>query len=610
MSNIIRHKRSNTLGAVPSHGEFTEGEILLNTRDGKAFFKKVMPGSEEIVEIRGARDTVRATGQTGEEVTSETAVREAINQLSEGIIPNYFVTNLNEFLAAYNAIRANYAGGNIYVTGEVVMTSDLYLDLRGIEIIGRYCVWRHYNSTLLNPNPSEVYKIIITRGSPTFRGVTFYGSSGQSSLTLEGGTNRHIIELNTAYVSESITLTFDSCNFYDVVCGIGGVVISIAMNMISNAGVVINFNRCRVSTHNNNIDMTYASLQLKHTFVGTSTTNISVLVVNHSGGQNSNKATSLRFGFEKQSPQTNYIFQHDETAHTLSSVTETNSAYMIPEPASYENMAADGYIMITAGGTIYKVPASSFINYVSGGGYTHPAGFTNQPTTALTGLDVIRQIVVNNEGHVVGVKTQAIEADNYEKFRIAYESGQTNAFSDCAGANNPLAPGNNRGLKLIAGNNVTLSPFIDNDKLLNIVITASAGAASLYSIKALLNTSIAPIPANVWYGIAETRINADAPGTYLVNAQVHLYRATTGLSVIEARIYSSDGTVSSAETAPASTSTNRAQLHMSSIVVVTGEKFWFEIQVRTAQNNVWGIGGATTTTGQPGATQINIVKIA
>jgi hypothetical protein len=44
--------------------------------------------------------------------------------------------------------------------------------------------------------------------------------------------------------------------------------------------------------------------------------------------------------------------------------------------------------------------------------YVHPTGFTNQPTTALTGMNVISQITVNDNGHVSGVTSRAIaEAD-------------------------------------------------------------------------------------------------------------------------------------------------------------------------------------------------------
>lgn len=610
MSNIIRHKRSNNLGASPALNTFTEGEILLNTRDGKAFFKKVMPSSEELVELRGTRDDVRPTGQTGKEVVSETGIRNAINQLSDGIIPNYFATNLAEFIAAYNAIRANYAGGNIYVTGEIVMTGNISLDMRGIDVFGRGCNWRCYNGTHINP--SQVYRLIITNGSPTFNGITFWGSSGQNSLQLSGGVSRHIMELANADSHSSMTVNFNNCNFYDVVCGVSGTVISVPISMDPYAGINVNFKNCRVSTHNAGNYFTYAPFLISHTYPAPGTsTKIRVSVVDHIGADNDNKVSSQMFGFESNDEETRFYFHHDETAFTQDKVEQTNSFKDTPTPLDFTEVEDNGIILITVGRTIWQVPAKAFINYVSAGaGYAHPTGFTPAPQVILQGSEVISQINVNNEGHVEGVITRNLDYDKFEKFRIGYQSGLTNAYSDCVGANGALPAGGNRGLKLVAGNNIELSPYVDADKILNVIITANPSTASLFGNKAVLAQSIAPISANDWYQIGATRINVDEPGTYLVTAQVHLYRSGTGLSVIEARIYSSDGTVSSAETAPASASSNRASMHMSSIVVVNSSKFWFEIQVRTNVNNAWGIGGSTTTSAQPGATQISIVKIA
>lgn len=44
--------------------------------------------------------------------------------------------------------------------------------------------------------------------------------------------------------------------------------------------------------------------------------------------------------------------------------------------------------------------------------YTHPSGFTNQPTTALTGANVVSQITVNAEGHVSGIVSRSLTAAN------------------------------------------------------------------------------------------------------------------------------------------------------------------------------------------------------
>lgn len=40
MANTILHKRSSTTGATPSAGSLTQGELAINTADGKLFTKK------------------------------------------------------------------------------------------------------------------------------------------------------------------------------------------------------------------------------------------------------------------------------------------------------------------------------------------------------------------------------------------------------------------------------------------------------------------------------------------------------------------------------------------------------------------------------------------
>jgi hypothetical protein len=44
--------------------------------------------------------------------------------------------------------------------------------------------------------------------------------------------------------------------------------------------------------------------------------------------------------------------------------------------------------------------------------YAHPTGFSNQPTSALTGASVISQITVNTNGHTTGVSTRNLTAAN------------------------------------------------------------------------------------------------------------------------------------------------------------------------------------------------------
>jgi hypothetical protein len=58
--------------------------------------------------------------------------------------------------------------------------------------------------------------------------------------------------------------------------------------------------------------------------------------------------------------------------------------------------------------------------------YAHPTGFSNQPTSALTGAAVISQITVNTNGHTTGVSTRNLTAANIG----AAATSHTHSISD------------------------------------------------------------------------------------------------------------------------------------------------------------------------------------
>lgn len=47
MSNVIVLKRSDVAGAVPQPGHLVAGELAVNTRDGRLFAKKIVPGQPD-----------------------------------------------------------------------------------------------------------------------------------------------------------------------------------------------------------------------------------------------------------------------------------------------------------------------------------------------------------------------------------------------------------------------------------------------------------------------------------------------------------------------------------------------------------------------------------
>lgn len=73
-----KHKRSSVAGKVPVAGDFTEGQILVNTADGRAFILTpagVVPiGSKE-----KAADSAKLDGKTAEELPVSTLTQEALD---------------------------------------------------------------------------------------------------------------------------------------------------------------------------------------------------------------------------------------------------------------------------------------------------------------------------------------------------------------------------------------------------------------------------------------------------------------------------------------------------------------------------------------------------
>ena len=47
MSSVIRLKRSDVEGAVPQPAHLAGGELAVNTRDGRLFTKKIVPGQPD-----------------------------------------------------------------------------------------------------------------------------------------------------------------------------------------------------------------------------------------------------------------------------------------------------------------------------------------------------------------------------------------------------------------------------------------------------------------------------------------------------------------------------------------------------------------------------------
>ena len=51
MAQVIKVKQSSVAGKVPTTAQLQQGELALNTTDGKLYFKKNVSGSESIVTV-------------------------------------------------------------------------------------------------------------------------------------------------------------------------------------------------------------------------------------------------------------------------------------------------------------------------------------------------------------------------------------------------------------------------------------------------------------------------------------------------------------------------------------------------------------------------------
>lgn len=235
-------------GFVGTEAEWLEslqGTDGIDGTDATANFK-VSDNTDEATVNNGETLTVKGSGSIG--VTLDPLTKTFTVSASGGeflIIPNYYVTNLAQFVAAYNDISANYNGGNIYINGVVQLTANLTLDLTGINIYGTGTFGTIKFCNASYPT-APVYRMIITAGSPMFYNVIFSGSDENPPNDLATWTNRYIFELTN---STSGSIVFDRCNFSDIVGGVEGPVIKYTGAAIANCFFQITFTNCKIGSH-------------------------------------------------------------------------------------------------------------------------------------------------------------------------------------------------------------------------------------------------------------------------------------------------------------------------------------------------------------------------
>ncbi len=91
-------------------------------------------------------------------------------------------------------------------------------------------------------------------------------------------------------------------------------------------------------------------------------------------------------------------FDTDLELQKNSGLSTPDSGYVIVAPKTDDNL----YIKNSAG------TEKRLLTTDDSSSYAHPTGFTDAPTSDLTGANVISMVKVNTEGHVTGVNTRSL----------------------------------------------------------------------------------------------------------------------------------------------------------------------------------------------------------
>lgn len=176
-------------------------------------------------------------------------------------VPNYFVTNRIELIAAITDINASTSGvgGNIYIAGTIEMDANYTWSLTNVRFYGNNAYWKFAGDTT-----ATGYKLTIDEGSPTFDNIQFLGTAtGSIGLVLEDYDTREIFVLSE---NDGQDITFTNCSFGDIIGGTnsGNAVVSVS-GIPSNKATIIRFENCTVASHNDDDPFTYDGFTIEVT---------------------------------------------------------------------------------------------------------------------------------------------------------------------------------------------------------------------------------------------------------------------------------------------------------------------------------------------------------
>jgi len=172
-------------------------------------------------------------------------------------VPNYFVTDLEGLIDAITEINLSSTakGGNIYITGTILMDDNYTWNLTNIRFYGNEAYWvdRDLDSTTVAPVLADKgYTVTISAGSPTFDNIMFKGTVlGLTSYAFSSYDTRELFILSNT--SNAQDITFTNCTFGDVIGGSGSGNAVISFSKIpANSASVVRFENCTISSHNYN----------------------------------------------------------------------------------------------------------------------------------------------------------------------------------------------------------------------------------------------------------------------------------------------------------------------------------------------------------------------
>ncbi|MBN2617175.1 MAG: hypothetical protein JXR64_02545, partial [Spirochaetales bacterium] len=204
-----------------------------------------------MVDIRTIGDIISdgLAGSGDRTVFVDSDGRLKVGYVSNEMINNYYCTSWSEVKSAITDINTNYNGGNIYMSGDIIVDASISLDLTNINFFGFNCNWKFLNNDF-EGDGSIAKTITMTVGSPTFYNIRFSGSgNGSQSQTFSTYSSRKIFNINSGIFS----VVFDSCTFSDIVGGTGSNPVIDVLSVNGYTGCKISFTNCTVSSHNNSI---------------------------------------------------------------------------------------------------------------------------------------------------------------------------------------------------------------------------------------------------------------------------------------------------------------------------------------------------------------------